>query len=492
MSLEDDFVPDYDPEEDEIPVTRASVRGSSQRKERVQVCPACPGRFTNVRRHVICNHLPWYMFPTTACWICKLQFSQARLLQVHQLNFHPEGEENTFNLKHHGKRWVHLVNGLLQGISEQLRVTTESLVEYVRMHADFSRCSTAVHHCNDIPLIELFNQTNHYCTSTTAVSHKVYPPANIHSVLHWRILSILISHTESGENLVSLEKELDLHPYVFRASSKDIILVDTHFHLDILCNQTRCSGLPAPISNENDITLNLLIANYCYPNNWPSSSRRQEIRKDQRLRFTYGIHPNLAKSTPQRKLQGWMDDLSTMLETRKVVGVGECGLDVRGETSGKELDRQIKVFKQHLRLAKSRKLTVVIHCRGDDWVQDICLKTMAEILDKEHRIHKHCFTGDISTYKKWKRQFSNCKFGISPFLLLGDRFPNLRSIICEMSLADLVIETDAPYISPAGRMNGCPSLTIDIAVALSSMFNMTVSEIAACTTSNAVELYNIA
>lgn len=138
MSLEDDdFIPDYEPAEEDIPTRRITViKGASKRKERVQTCPVCPGVFTNVRRHVISRHVPWYIAPNTACWTCKIQLTQDGIVQVHTNNIHylQEGQ-HSFKEEEHGKLWCHLINGLLQEIANRLNLKNViELVRYVEKH----------------------------------------------------------------------------------------------------------------------------------------------------------------------------------------------------------------------------------------------------------------------------------------------------------------------------------------------------------------------
>ena len=120
-----------------------------------------------------------------------------------------------------------------------------------------------------------------------------------------------------------------------------------------------------------------------------------------------------------------------------------------------------------------------------------CLKSLEKILDTNHHIHKHRFVGNFNSYQNWKRSFPNCKFGVSPFLLTEEKYPELRSTLCDIELNDLIIETDAPYIGKNGRGTGCPSMVTDIAWKLSNMFNKPFQEIASTTTANTLQLYHI-
>ncbi|CAG2228579.1 tatD [Mytilus edulis] len=149
---------------------------------------------------------------------------------------------------------------------------------------------------------------------------------------------------------------------------------------------------------------------------------------------------------------------------------------------------QVKVLRVQLELARDCKLPVVIHCRGKN-ITDRCLDIMSEILDRDHGVHWHCFSQDKRTYENIKRCFPNTKFGISPLLLMEDTYPQLRSQVCEMSLEDIILESDAPYLHPKNYEDSSPVLIRSIIQKLSIMFNIPGREIADITTRNAQQLY---
>ena len=120
-------------------------------------------RFTNVRRHVILSHLPWYVSPFTACWTCKVQLAQERLIQVHVIEYHNKVDTpHTFSLETHGNRWIYLMNGLLLEISNQLEKPVSDLVEVVRLDPKFSICTGSFHHWTDMQLLKKFVNLNQY------------------------------------------------------------------------------------------------------------------------------------------------------------------------------------------------------------------------------------------------------------------------------------------------------------------------------------------
>ena len=153
--------------------------------------------------------------------------------------------------------------------------------------------------------------------------------------------------------------------------------------------------------------------------------------------------------------------------------------------------KQIEYFNKQLHLANRTKLPIVIHCRGDQRTDELCLNCVTNLLPSTHRIHRHCFNGNTAMYRAWKTAFPSCKFGISPFLLLDDKYPDFRALVCEMKLEDLLIESDAPYLHPSSLKFGSPLLVRDIADKLANIFSCTVDEVAEITANNAVELYNL-
>jgi hypothetical protein len=62
---QDDLELDYGQMEGEIPEPTETIRESYQMKGKASLCPVCPARFTNVRWHVLCSHLPWYIAPNS-------------------------------------------------------------------------------------------------------------------------------------------------------------------------------------------------------------------------------------------------------------------------------------------------------------------------------------------------------------------------------------------------------------------------------------------
>ena len=148
------------------------------------------------------------------------------------------------------------------------------------------------------------------------------------------------------------------------------------------------------------LNYNSWLSNYCFPHNWPSSNQRQEIRKDSRLHIIFGIHPRLVNLETKKQINKWLADLDILIDAKRVVAIGECGLDHQHYTSKRDIERQAEVFENQLQIAKGKHIPVVIHCRGDEQLNDLCLSVMVKTLPKDHHIHRHCFGLDITVYRK--------------------------------------------------------------------------------------------
>ncbi|CAC5356177.1 tatD [Mytilus coruscus] len=346
------------------------------------------------------------------------RYNKNSVLEAHIAECHQSDIENT-NIKFSEdkyERWVNLMNGLLDVVSKELGCDTlQDLCNLADKNCVYPKHSEHIFQEKDLKLLSIFNATNEYVFEFGSKNIIVQSPYSIPFLLHWRILASLIQQTEMGENIISVEKIKSLRP---------------------------------------------VLSNYCYPRNWPSSDLRSKIRKDNRIKLTFGIHPRIVELENSSKLNEWISDLELMLKANRVVAVGECGLDNSGRKW--DVEKQIKFFKNQIVIAVKRDLPLVIHCRGDERTDEMCLNTLVRLLPKHFKLHRHCFNGDEVMYRKWKTSFPNCKFGISPFILNDQKYPKFRSLVCNMKLKDIVLETDAPYLHSELEELGSPLMIKDI------------------------------
>ncbi|HEV2082805.1 MAG TPA: TatD family hydrolase [Brevundimonas sp.] len=160
---------------------------------------------------------------------------------------------------------------------------------------------------------------------------------------------------------------------------------------------------------------------------------------------TVGVHPHEA-----RHYEGLAAErLVELAKRKKVVGIGECGLDFHYDLSPRTI--QETVFREHARAARVSGLPLVIHTReADDAMGRILQEEMA---DGPFRFLMHCYTSgaqlaDLAA--EMGAWFSVS--GIATFKAADD----VRAVIRSMPSDRIVVETDCPYLAPVphrGRRN---------------------------------------
>lgn len=191
-----------------------------------------------------------------------------------------------------------------------------------------------------------------------------------------------------------------------------------------------------------------------------------------------GIHPEEVKK------QENLSEIEKLASHPKAVAIGEIGLDYYWDVSTKEL--QMEYFKKQLDLANQLHLPVVIHDR--DAHKDI-LDTLKSIKMVSSGV-VHCFSGSVEMAKEILKRDLYLGFD-GPIT-----FKNARvalEVLEYTPLDRILIETDAPYLTPApfrGKRNNSMYLTYVIEK-IAEIKKMTPDEIAEITFQNAKTLFHI-
>lgn len=181
---------------------------------------------------------------------------------------------------------------------------------------------------------------------------------------------------------------------------------------------------------------------------------------------------------------------------KKVIGVGECGLDLyripEGLTAEKMLPKQTAVFLEHIRLAKDLSLPLVIHCR-EAHEHLIKILKASENLGISGTIH--CYTSN------WANAQEYLKLGYYIGFTGVITFPPLKSnpqaqadlleVVAKMPLDKILLETDCPYLSPIPYRGkrGEPWMIEATAQKIADIRGLTLPEVLKQTTSNALTLF---
>jgi TatD DNase family protein len=193
-----------------------------------------------------------------------------------------------------------------------------------------------------------------------------------------------------------------------------------------------------------------------------------------------GVHPHDAEGMSPR---GW-DALRLLAGEERVVALGEMGLDFYRNLSPYRV--QEKVFRQQLELALEFKLPVVIHDR------DAHEETMAVLKDFNGQtgVVMHCFSGGRDMADECLARGFYLGIGGT---LTYPKNQSLMEIARSIPLERILLETDCPYLTPQpwrGQTNE-PSYLPAVAEKLAGLRGLTVQEVAAATTANALRFYGI-
>jgi len=188
--------------------------------------------------------------------------------------------------------------------------------------------------------------------------------------------------------------------------------------------------------------------------------------------FDYGFYLNLAKN-------------------KKVVGIGECGLDYYRTSDESFKEKQKEVFIKHLELAKEANKPIIIHCRN---AHDDLLKILHLAVKPPSGV-MHFFTGNLEQAKEYIELGFYISFsGVITFPPKKEDVAGAYDeIIKNIPLEKILIETDCPYAAPVphrGKRNE-PQYVKYVAHKIAEIRGMSFEEVAEQTTKNARELFGI-
>jgi len=251
-------------------------------------------------------------------------------------------------------------------------------------------------------------------------------------------------------------------------------MVDTHSHLyadefvedlELVLERSRVAGiskvyLPAIDSHSHTQMINLADKHpdICIP--------------------MMGLHPCYVNEQYESELgivRYWLDK-------RPFAAIGEIGLDFYHSVEFKT--QQERAFQIQIEWALEKELPIVIHSRSS---MDECIKMVAQHGKGKARGIFHCFGGDERQAKK----VIELGFYLGIGGVVTYKNAGLAKIVEETSLEHLVLETDAPYLSPVpfrGKRNES-SYVVHVAQKISELKKITIEEVDEITTANAKKIF---
>lgn len=246
--------------------------------------------------------------------------------------------------------------------------------------------------------------------------------------------------------------------------------IDTHCHLSI----EDYNDIDKVIEENKDALVEKIVVSGC------SRESIEEVMdlkdKYDMVYVTIGYHPEYADTITKSDL----DYLKSLLGEKKIIGIGEIGLDYHYTKENK--DKQIWLFEEQLKIADAFNLPVVIHSR------DATMDTINILKKYKAKGIIHCFSGSLET--------ANIYISMGFLLGIGGvvTFKNskLKDVVKEVPLESIVLETDSPYLTPVpfrGKINSSKYLEY-IAMFIADIKNISVEELAEITNKNASSLFD--
>ncbi len=252
-------------------------------------------------------------------------------------------------------------------------------------------------------------------------------------------------------------------------------MIDTHSHIyseefdddrDEIIERARSVGVSKVLMPNIDIdSINIMLdvenryPGYCYS--------------------MMGLHPTSVKESFEEELEV----IHNWFEKKKFIGIGEIGIDLYWDKSF--LNQQLVAFKEQVKWAKKFDLPIVIHSRES-------FKEVFSVIDKlwdsNLRGVFHSFTGNEKDVKHIL-EYGTFSIGLNGVLTFKNS--NLREVVKVASIDKLLIETDAPYLTPMpyrGKRNE-PSYVKYVCKQLADVFGIEEKDADLITTQNAEQMF---
>ena len=251
-------------------------------------------------------------------------------------------------------------------------------------------------------------------------------------------------------------------------------MIDTHSHINCIEEFT----IDEIITNAKNNGVEKIILPAAYPSDIDIVF--DIANKYENVFGLLGVHPSEVKDWDDSLI----DKIKKYSENKKIVGIGEIGLDYYWDKSFNDLQKE--VFIKQIKLANELNLPISIHDREAH-------KDTYDILkeyNKNSKIIMHCFSGSVEFAKQCVKE--------GWYIALGGvvTFKNaikMKEVAKNIPIENLLLETDAPYLTPVpyrGKTNQ-PAYIKYVAEEIAKLRDTSFEEIDKITTQNAERVFNI-
>jgi len=249
-------------------------------------------------------------------------------------------------------------------------------------------------------------------------------------------------------------------------------MIDTHCHLDLLRKEDREEAL-------KDERLEYLI-NVGFDKKTVKNALK--LAEHPKVFIAVGFHPHEADEVSEEDLR-WLKEVA---KHPKVRAIGETGLDFYKNYAKRE--NQERLFREQIRIAKELGLPLVVHMRDAE-------EETLRILEEEEAYQVggvfHCFTGSYETM----RRAVEMGFYVSySGIITYKNAEELREVVKKTPTSRILLETDAPFLSPQpvrGKPNKPTNIFYTAKVLAQLLPNTSLQDVERMTTQNAKNLFNL-
>jgi len=254
------------------------------------------------------------------------------------------------------------------------------------------------------------------------------------------------------------------------------MIIDSHCHLEYEPMVSNLNNVVERAFNNNvKYLLSISTTNESY------LRILEIIDKYKNIYGTYGIHPHETKDYKDLIAQ---DIIKKIKLNKKIIGIGETGLDFYYEYSDPKIQK--KVFIEHIKAAQTLNLPLIVHTRSAE--EDTYQILKNEKKNKDFKILIHCFTG--SRLFAHKLIDLGCYISASGVVTFK-KSKDLAETFLSLPNDRILVETDSPYLSPEplrGKTNE-PSHIIHTVNFLSKIKNINPNKFAETTSANFFKLF---
>ena len=251
-------------------------------------------------------------------------------------------------------------------------------------------------------------------------------------------------------------------------------MIDSHCHLD---HEPLFKNLNKVLDNSKKVGVEKILTISTSNDSYKNVKKIVEL--DPIIFGSIGIHPHETESD-NMNINFITDEFNT---NKKIIGVGETGLDYYYENSNK--NKQIESFKTHIEASIKCNCPIIVHSRS---AEDDTLKILNEYSKYNPKILMHCFTGSKNFAEKLLKL--NSFFSASGIITFNNT-KDLQATFQSIPNENILIETDSPFLAPIpnrGKKNE-PSFIDFTAAKLAEIKEISKSKIIEITTNNFNKLF---